>query len=311
MCSEAIEKDNSLSLSRVGYYAVYSQTNKNIQTKKIKRKNMSNQKDVENNKKGFPKPKKEYRGNVAPSDKLVETIVTSAKAACTTNVKTFVIRDFLELLNSGLELNLKHIVAALKEHGKDVKVVVKDDSLSYQSVNEFEEPAGNIGRSIIPISIAAGKGKVPVDQFTRFTQKTSNILKEIADLENEAVDIIVDNNISLKDVQSQSLKKKASNRREKDVQKIKADKVRTAEKQKKEKLKKEKALEQVSNPVEKKAAPVEKTEKTNAIVLPAMDSKNITGEDGWKEFAKANNIDLGKLTKKEDIYAAIKKSIDS
>ena len=296
--------------------------------------------------------RKEYKGNLAPSEKLVESTVELAKANCTSNQKTFLLRNLMELINTGLDSELNYIAKMLKEHGKNIKVTVKTDGFSFEALNEFESPSSNIGHSMIPIALAASKGKIPASEFMEFIEKSSPLIDNLKEVEEAAVMLIVNNNISLKEVQSKFLKTKVFKKKEslEKAEKVKKASLLKAEEKKKLKLKnKNKAQENnkkkdtSSNQTKKVDAKVKTEEKTNETVatedikkndvevktvettnetvitedikkeetkstLPGIDTKNIEGSNGWKEFAKSNNVDIVGLSKKEDIYKAIEKA---
>ena len=170
---------------------------------------------------------------------------------------------------------------------QDTIISIKEDKYTSKILNEIDQPVKNIAYSLLPISLAAGKGNIKTEDFLAYSTKYNKLLLEIKQLEKESVELLVNNNVG--NISSISLTKIIENKK--------------AQKKSKNKAKENKKVKllQISNSKQEK----EKTiliNNTNSN-LALKDTKTL---DEWKVYAQTNKINLGTAKLKDAVYEIIR-----
>ena len=227
--------------------------------------------------------KRVNKGKDTPPDTLVKDTLELIENECKTNDQIFIIRNIIALISNGLEFNIRNIIRILQEHGDDTRLIVKDDKTNFEYQKDFGIPASNIGYLFGPISKGIWKNNI-------------------------SIDIVVENNISTRDIPSGILRKKI------DSSKIlfnqKKDKLKKVEKKaiedeqtkikqeeqkiarKKEKNKKLKEKQKIKRELRK--------ESLISFIATNPESNNKTLEE-WSLFAKENGIKINDTYESQDL----------
>jgi hypothetical protein len=126
---------------------------------------------------------KQKRGDIAPSNKVVDETLEDIKKICDTNNKIFIIKNILILIERGFDYKLRAIIKELLTHGKRVIALSKP---SIKAHKEFINPAIEISGLLKDISIKAGKGEISQQEFDEFVDDSSKITASLKELELKA-----------------------------------------------------------------------------------------------------------------------------
>jgi len=252
--------------------------------------------------------KRVNKGKDTPPDTLVQDTLELIENECKTNDQIFIIRNIIALISNGLEFNIRNIIRILQEHGDDTRLIVKDDKTNFEYQKDFGIPASNIGYLFGPISKGIWKNNISIDQIMSFQTKSSLLLKELKETEQLGIDIVVENNISTRDIPSGILRKKIDSSKilfnqkkdklkkvekralEDEQTKIKQDEQKLA--RKKEKNKKLKEKQKIKRELRK--------ESLISFIATNPESNNKTLEE-WSLFAKENGIKINDTYESQDL----------
>lgn len=251
--------------------------------------------------------KRANKGKETPPETLVENTLELIENGCKTNDQIFIIRNILTLMSSGLEFNIRNIIRVLQDHGDDTRVIIKDDKTNFEYQKDFGIPATNIGYLFGPISKGIWKNNVPLEEIVSFQAKSSAVIKELKETEQLGINIVVENNISTKDIPSGLLRKKIDSLKElynkkKDTQK-KIDNKAIEDKKEKANLEVQKlARKKEKNKKLKEKQKVKRELRIKnlmAFIETNPKAMNKTKEE-WNVFAKENGIKINDTYESED-----------
>lgn len=249
---------------------------------------------------------KTNKGKLKPSEELVNSTLELVKNVCTTNDQTFIIRNIVDLINKGLESNVRNMIYLLKEHGNDTRMMVKDDKTVFEHQREYGIPASNIAYSLLPIANGMFQNKIDMQELTEFNQKTGSLLCSLEETEQLAINIIAKNNINTDGLPG-PFKRMIENKKIQIAETIKSEKKKEAEtlklKKQKEQEAKKKQLEKLNAKKEKRKLQSEARKKEIMTFLDSSPKSSDKTNEEWIAFAKEKKFRLDdKLETTEDIF---------
>jgi len=252
--------------------------------------------------------KKVNKGKDIPPVTLVKDTLELIENECKTNDQIFIIRNIISLISNGLEFNIRNIIRILQEHGNDTRLIVKDDKTNFEYQKDFGIPASNIGYLFGPISKGIWKNNISIDQIMSFQTKSSLLLKELKETEQLGIDIVVENNISTRDIPSGILRKKIDSSKilfsQKKEKLKKVEKKVLEDEQTKIKLEEQKlARKKAKNKKLKEKQKIKRELRKECLIsfiATNPESNNKTLEE-WSLFAKENGIKINDTYESQDL----------
>lgn len=237
------------------------------------------------NKKPFVK--KEYKGNMAPSEELVSETLKQVEKHCDTNNNLFLVKNLLNLMSKGYSGKINAMLYTVKENGASTEVITKSDEVTEKLAKEFIGYSNTIGYASHPISQSV-LNNVDMVELTQYLEKRTELLKSLKSFEKETIDFLINNKIN--DLPTKELRVKVQAARTQN----------NSKKQNQKTLKKEVKVEMTYE--NDSGVKTKDTSKVTENEIPEESTKTI---EEWKTFAIEKNIDIAGLTLKSDIYKKI------
>ncbi len=251
--------------------------------------------------------KRVNKGKETPPETLVKNTLELIENGCKTNDQIFIIRNIIALMSNGLEFNIRNIIRVLQDHGEDTRVIIKDDKTNFEYQKDFGIPATNIGYLFGPISKGIWKNNISLDQIMSFQTKSSSLIKELKEMEQLGIDIVVENNIGTRDIPSGLLRKKIDSSKmlfnQKKEKQRKSDNKVLEDEESKVKLEEQKLAKkkEKNKKLKEKQKVKRELRKKNLITFIETNPEAINKtQEEWSIFAKENGIKINDTYESQD-----------